>query len=100
MVTAAALYELSRHPKWRERVRSELETVLGGGPYPSMDDIPRLPLLWGAIKEDAATVPCPAMGIFRQTVGPLELDGERIPTGNQVDHPPRPALTAVRTTGT
>lgn len=83
MVTAAALYELSRHPEWRERVRSELTAVLDARPYPTMDDVPRLPLLWGAIKEALRLYPV-STGIFRQTGAPLELDGERIPTGTQV----------------
>jgi cytochrome P450 len=79
----AALLELSRHPEWRERVRSELTAVLGARAYPTLDDIPRLPLLWGTIKETLRLYPV-AMGIFRQNGAPAELDGERLPTGTQV----------------
>jgi cytochrome P450 len=80
---AAALYELSRHSDWRERIRSELRAVLGPRPYPTMDDIPRLPLLWGAIKETLRLYPV-TMGVYRQIGGPLALDGEQIRTGTQV----------------
>lgn len=80
---AAALFELSRHPEWRERVRSELTSVLGDRAHPTTDDIPRLPLFWGAIKETLRLYPV-AMGIYRQIGKPIEVDGERIPTGTQV----------------
>jgi hypothetical protein len=82
MITAV-LFELSRNPEWRERVRSELRSVLGARAHPTMDDIPRLPLFWGAIKETLRLYPV-AMGIYRQIGKPLEVDGERIPTGTQV----------------
>jgi cytochrome P450 len=82
-VITAALFELSRHPEWRERVRSELAATLGARPYPTLDDIPRLPQFWGAIKETLRLYPV-AMGIIRQTGGPLALDGEPIPSGTQV----------------
>jgi cytochrome P450 len=80
---AAALYELSRHPEWRERIRSELSAVLGPRPYPTMDDIPRLPLLWGAIKETLRLYPV-TMGVYRQIGSLLAVDGERIRSGSQV----------------
>ena len=57
--------------------------MLGDRPYPTMDDIPRLPLLWGAIREVLRLYPV-AMGIFRQTGARLEFDGERIESGTQV----------------
>jgi cytochrome P450 len=80
---AAALYELSRHPEWREGIRAELTSVLGARAYPTSEDIPRLPLFWGAIKETLRLYPV-SMGIYRQIGKPLEIDGERIPTGTQV----------------
>jgi cytochrome P450 len=82
-VTTAALYELNRNPDWRERVRSELTAVLDARPYPTQDDIPRLPLLWGAIRETLRLYPV-SMGIFRQSGGPLQIDGETLPGGTQV----------------
>jgi len=82
-MVAAALFELSRHPDWRARIRSELAAVLGARPYPTSGDIPHLPLLWGAIKETLRLYPG-SMGIIRHTGKPLEVDGERIPTGTQV----------------
>ena len=82
-VIAAALFELSRHPEWRARIRTELDTVLGERQYASLDDVPRLPLLWGVIKETLRLYPV-TTGIIRQTGAPPELEGERIPTGTQV----------------
>jgi cytochrome P450 len=82
-VSTAVLYELSRNPEWRERVRAELAAVLDARPYPTLDDIPRLPLLWGTIKETLRLYPV-AMGIFRQSGGPLQIDGETLPGGTQV----------------
>jgi cytochrome P450 len=80
---ASALFELSRHPDWRARIRSELAAVIGARPYPTTKDVPHLPLLWGAIKETLRLYPV-SMGIIRHTGKPLEVDGERIPTGTQV----------------
>ncbi|HET6318394.1 MAG TPA: cytochrome P450, partial [Chloroflexota bacterium] len=57
--------------------------ALGKRAVPTLDDIPRLPLLWGAIKEALRLYPV-AMGIFRQTGAPLEVEGERLPAGTQV----------------
>ena len=82
-MTAAVLYDLSRHPEWRERIRSELTEALGERPFATTDEIPRVPLLWGAIRETLRLYPV-ATAIFRQTGAPLELDGERIPVGSQV----------------
>jgi cytochrome P450 len=82
-VITAALYELSRKPEWRERVRSELTQVLGARSYPILDDIPRLPLLWGAVRETLRLYPV-AMGIFRESGSPLQAEGETLPTGAQV----------------
>ena len=50
-VVTAGLFELSRHPVWRERVRAELNAVLGERPFPVMDDVPRLPVTWSVIRE-------------------------------------------------
>ncbi|HEY1297057.1 MAG TPA: cytochrome P450 [Chloroflexota bacterium] len=82
-MTAAVLYDLSRHSEWRERIRTELTTALDDRPYPTTDEIQRVPLLWGAIRETLRLYPV-ATSIFRQTGAPLELDGERIPAGSQV----------------
>jgi cytochrome P450 len=82
-VITAALYELSRHPEWRQRLRAELTASLDARPYPTLDDVSRLPVLWGVIKETLRLYPV-AMGIFRQTGGPLQLDDEVLPTGTQV----------------
>jgi cytochrome P450 len=82
-VITAALYELSRKPEWRERVRSELTEVLGARSYPILDDIPRLPLLWGVVRETLRLYPV-AMGIFRESGSPLQAEGETLPTGAQV----------------
>jgi cytochrome P450 len=79
----AALFELSRHAHWRDRLRVELESVLGGRRFPTMDDVPRLPLLWGAIREVLRLYPV-AGGIFRQTGAPLEFDSEHVESGTQV----------------
>jgi cytochrome P450 len=98
-VTTAALYELSRHPQWRQRLRAELQQALAPDAVPTPADRPRLPLTWAVIEETLRLYPV-AMGIFRQTGteirtgtgAPLAVDagdggavdGEALPAGTQV----------------
>jgi cytochrome P450 len=88
-VTTAALYELSRHPHWRHRLRAELQQALPPDAYPVPADRPRLPLTWGVLEETLRLYPV-AMGIFRQTgtrTAPgalLVVDGETLAPGTQV----------------
>lgn len=82
-VMTAALYALNRHPEWHARMRAELDEVLDDRPFPTLDDVRRLPVSWGVIREVLRCYPV-AMGIFRQTGQPLAIDGETIPTGSQV----------------
>jgi cytochrome P450 len=79
----ATLFELSRHPEWLARVRTELDQVLGEQAYPTRDDLPALPLTRAVIDETLRLYPV-AMGIFRQTGEPMVLEDATLPTGTQV----------------
>src|SRR5688500_8277240 len=79
----AALFELSRHPEWRERVRCELDRVLGERELPEREDLPHLVELGWVMREVLRLYPV-AMCIFRRTGAPVELDGDLLPVGQEV----------------
>jgi cytochrome P450 len=78
----AALFELSRHPEWRQRVRDELERVLGARELPEREDVPRLPELGRVIREVVRLYPV-AMVVFRRSGAPIVVDGEELPAGTE-----------------
>jgi cytochrome P450 len=96
--TAAALtwafYLLSQNPAVEQRLHAELAEVLGGR-TPTLEDLPRLRYNRMVIDETLRLYP-PAWGITRQSVGPDEFGGYRLPPKasltlviNNVHHDPR-----------
>jgi cytochrome P450 len=96
--TAAALtwafYLLSQNPAVEQRLHGELAEVLGGR-TPTLEDLPRLRYNRMVIDETLRLYP-PAWGITRQSVGPDEFGGYRLPPKasltlviNNVHHDPR-----------
>jgi cytochrome P450 len=84
--TATALtwtwYLLASHPAIRQRVRAEVETVLGGR-VPGVDDVPQLALTRMAIEEALRLYP-PIWALPRQAVADDEIGGYRIPARSTV----------------
>jgi cytochrome P450 len=62
----SGFYELSRHPEWREILRSEFQAVLGDRAYPTRDDFPALKQTMNFMREVFRCYPV-AMGAMRQT---------------------------------
>jgi cytochrome P450 len=79
---AWALYLLSRHPDVAQRLRDELDAVLGGR-LPTDDDLASLPLALAVFKETLRVYP-PAAVILRGAVRDTTLGGMRIRRGTMV----------------
>lgn len=79
---AWTFYLLSRHPEVRDRLLSELASVLGGRP-PAVDDLARLPYLDWVVNESMRVYP-PAWTLGRGAIEPFELEGYRFPAGTRV----------------
>lgn len=73
---------LMQHPAAYERVRSEVDGVLGGR-QPTMEDLPRLPYCAQVIKEAMRLYP-PAYIMGRQSIREVELAGETLKQGTVV----------------
>lgn len=72
-------YLLSQHPRVREKLLSELHTVLGGR-APTVQDLPNLPYLDWVINESWRVFP-PAWTQGRRAVEAFDLDGYHFPAG-------------------
>lgn len=82
---AFALHLLARHPEEQQRVRAEVDRVLGGpgGRAPTVADMEELPYLTMVLKEAMRLYPsAPVIG--RRSVAEAEVDGVRIPAGADV----------------
>jgi cytochrome P450 len=62
----SGFYELSRHPEWREILRSEFQSVLGDRAYPTRDDFPALKQTMNFMREVFRCYPG-TMGVVRRT---------------------------------
>lgn len=81
-----ALYLLARHPEAEERLRAEVETVLGDRP-PAAADVPALAFARAVVEEAMRLYP-PVWGIGRQAVEPDEIRGVQLPAGALVNLSP------------
>jgi cytochrome P450 len=81
--TAVALtwtwYLLTQHPNVYERIRDEVDRVLGGR-SPTFADLPKLPYALQVLKESMRLYP-PAFGFARQAVRPVTIGNYELPAG-------------------
>ena len=75
-------YLLSKNPEVREKLRTELKTVLQGR-VPTLNDLPHLPYLEGVINESWRFYP-PVWRQARLAVEAFEMDGYTIPANTIV----------------
>ena len=75
-------YLLSQHPEVGQKLRQELQAVLGGR-VPQLEDLARLPYTDKVIKESMRLYP-PAWSLARTTTKPTEIAGYRLPVGANV----------------
>jgi cytochrome P450 len=84
--TALALswtwYLLSQNPDARQKLRTEIQNVLGSRP-PTLADIPALVYTDRVIKESMRLYP-PAWSLAREVVNEFEIAGYRVPVGANV----------------
>lgn len=77
-----AWYLLGRHPEVADRLRQELDTVLGGR-TPTLTDLAQLTYTRRVVSEVLRLYP-PAWSISRNTIDEDEISGYRIPAGSIV----------------
>jgi len=77
-----ACYLLSQHPEVAEKLRDEVDTVLGQR-APRLEDLPRLPYVDMVIKETLRIYP-PAWILGRQAMQDVELGGYPVRKGTMV----------------
>ncbi len=77
-----AIYLLIQHPDMYSSVIEELNVVLSGSP-PTLEQLSRLPLLDGAIKESLRLLPPASIGT-RVTAAPCDLGGYSLPERTNV----------------
>jgi cytochrome P450 len=89
--TSAALawtgYFIARHADVQERLRAEVEAVLGGRAA-TFDDLPRLPFAEAVVKESLRLCPPTAALFTRQALVEVDLGGYRLAPGSLVSMSP------------
>ena len=75
-------YLLSEHPEVAQKLRQELNDVLGGR-TPQLEDLARLPYTDKVVKESMRLYP-PAWSLARTAAKEMEIAGYRIPVGANV----------------
>ncbi|KAM3624744.1 uncharacterized protein V6R79_000926 [Siganus canaliculatus] len=78
-----ASYLLARHPHIQQQIFTEVTNTLGPGAVATADDVPRLPLIRGLVKETLRLFPV-LPGNGRITQGDLVVGGYFIPKGTQL----------------
>lgn len=85
---AAPLYTfflvMTLHPEWQEKVRSELESVIGFDRLVQLSDSPNLPVLRACIKECLRWKPPVPLGVPRLVTEDDDYEGYYIPKGSVV----------------
>ncbi|XP_010728264.2 cytochrome P450 27C1 [Larimichthys crocea] len=78
-----ASYLLARHPHMQQQIYTEVMSTLGPGTVATADDVPRLPLIRGLVKETLRLFPV-LPGNGRITQNDLVVGGYFIPKGTQL----------------
>ncbi|KAM3876901.1 cytochrome P450 27C1 [Diretmus argenteus] len=78
-----ASYLLARHPQAQQQIYAEVRRTLGHETVPTADDVPRLPLIRGLVKETLRLFPV-LPGNGRITQDDLVVGGYFIPKGTQL----------------
>jgi cytochrome P450 len=77
-----AFYLLARHPQVMQRLRDEIDAVIGGR-TPTVDDLPRLPYVQRVLFETLRLYP-PIYATVRRAISDDEIVGYHIPAGSHV----------------
>jgi cytochrome P450 len=86
MLLSWVLFELSNHPEWRDRLRAELDQVVGDAPL-TLSHLSKLTQMTNVLEEAERLYP-PVFGMARGVVKDVEYAGYRIPAGWMVDISP------------
>jgi cytochrome P450 len=77
---AVLMYELARHPEWRDRVVEELEREAGEAPPSEEQLFSGLPVMEQVLDETLRLYP-PVPAGLRRTMQDVEIAGQRVPEG-------------------
>jgi cytochrome P450 len=77
------LYFLARNPGIREQVEAEADAMVAGEGAPTLTDLDGMDALDRALRESMRLYP-PVHTIPRRTTEPVEVDGYRVPAGEEV----------------
>ncbi|PSB25430.1 cytochrome P450 [Stenomitos frigidus] len=86
MLLSWVLFELSAHPEWRDRLRTELAQVVGDAPL-QLSHLNKLPQMSNVLKEAERLYP-PVFGMARGVIKDVEFAGYHIPAGWYIDISP------------
>ena len=86
MLLSWVLFELSNHSKWRDRLRTELDQVVGDAPL-TLSHLGKLTQMSNVLKEAERLYP-PVFGMARGVIKDVEYAGYLIPAGWMVDISP------------
>lgn len=86
MLLSWVLFELSNHSEWRDRLRTELDQVVGDAPL-TLSHLGKLTQMSNVLKEAERLYP-PVFGMARGVIKDVEYAGYLIPAGWMVDISP------------
>ena len=78
------LAELVNHPETQQKLRREMDTVLGAGHQVTERDTHRLPYLQAVVKEALRLHPPAPLLVPRESIGSCELQGYTVPAKSRV----------------
>jgi cytochrome P450 len=73
-----------RHPDWWDRIREEMDKVVGGDRLPTLDDVPSLPLMRAFVTEMTRVWPVTPGGVPHVLVKDDFYEGYHLPAGSVV----------------
>ena len=72
---------MAMHPSIQKKAQEELESVVGTGRLPTLEDISSLPYVEAVFREVSRWMPVTPMGLLHRAVEGDEYNGYSIPAG-------------------
>lgn len=76
------VFAMTRHPEWYAKVTEEMDKVVGERRLPSLDDLPKLPILRAVIAETARVWPVTPGGVPHLLTKDDVYEGYHLPAGS------------------
>lgn len=78
------LLAIVRHPEWWQRVQAEMDSVVGADRLPTLNDLPRLPMLRAMLCEVTRVWPVTPAGVPHQLIKDDTYSGYHLPADSVV----------------